>query len=71
MILTSGIIVRLAVLGAFVAIAQIVCFSKMDVFGSQPDVILLVVISLGLLGGSLTGAVAGFSIGLLMDSLLL
>jgi rod shape-determining protein MreD len=71
MILTSGIIVRLAALGAFVAIAQIVCFSKMDVFGSQPDVILLVVISLGLLGGSLTGAVAGFSIGLLMDCLLL
>ncbi|HEV2713568.1 MAG TPA: rod shape-determining protein MreD [Gaiellaceae bacterium] len=71
MILTSGIIARLAALGAFVAIAQIVCFSKMDVFGSQPDVILLVVISLGLLGGSLTGAVAGFSIGLLMDCLLL
>lgn len=71
MILTPGIAVRLAVLGAFVAIAQIVCFSKMDVFGAQPDVALLVVISLGLLGGSLTGAVAGFSIGLFMDFLLL
>ena len=52
-------------------IAQVVCFSKMDVFGSDPDVLLLVVFSVGLLGGSLTGAVFGFSVGLLMDCLLL
>jgi rod shape-determining protein MreD len=71
MILTRGIVIRLALLGMFTAIAQIVCFSKMDVFATQPDVALLVVISLGALGGSLTGAVAGFSIGLLMDCLLL
>jgi rod shape-determining protein MreD len=71
MILTPGMVGRLVALGAFVAVAQIVCFSKMDVFGSDPDVALLVVISLGLLGGSLSGAVAGFSIGLLMDCLLL
>jgi rod shape-determining protein MreD len=70
MILTPGIAARLAALGAFVAVAQVVCFSKMDVFGSSPDVALLVVISLGALGGSLTGAVAGFSIGLLLDCLL-
>jgi rod shape-determining protein MreD len=71
MILTPGIAARLAALGAFAAIAQVVCFSKMDVFGSSPDVVLLVVFSLGVLGGSLTGAVAGFSIGLLIDCLLL
>jgi rod shape-determining protein MreD len=71
MILTPGIIARLAVLGAFAAVAQVVCFSKMDVFGASPDVALLIVISIGLLGGSLTGAVAGFSIGLLIDCLLL
>lgn len=71
MILTPGIIARIAVLGAFAAIAQMVCFSKMDVFGTDPDVVLLVVFSIGVLGGSLTGAVAGFSIGLLMDCLLL
>jgi rod shape-determining protein MreD len=53
------------------AVAQVVCFSKMDVFGSSPDVALLVVISIGMLGGSLTGAVTGFSIGLLIDCLLL
>ena len=71
MILTPEIIARLAVLGALVVIAQVVCFSKMDVFGSDPDVLLLVVFSVGVLGGSLTGAVFGFSVGLLMDCLLL
>ncbi len=71
MILTPGTIVRLAVLGAVMVIAQVVCFSKMDVFGSDPDVLLLVVFSVGVLGGSLTGAVFGFSVGLLMDCLLL
>jgi rod shape-determining protein MreD len=71
MILTPGIVARLAALGIFAAIAQVVCFSKMDVFGSSPDFALLVVFSMGVLGGSLTGAVAGFSIGLLMDCLLL
>ena len=71
MILTRGIIARLAVLGILVAVAQVVCFSKMDVFGASPDVAILVVISVGLLGGSLSGAVTGFSIGLLIDCLLL
>ena len=71
MILTPGIIARLAVLGALVAVAQVACFSEMDVFGSSPDVALLVVASVGLLGGSLTGAVTGFSVGLLIDCLLL
>ena len=58
-------------LGALVAVAQVVCFSKMDIFGTSPDIALLVVISVGLLGGSLSGAVTGFSIGLLIDCLLL
>jgi rod shape-determining protein MreD len=70
-ILTRGIIARLAALGMLVAVAQVVCFSKMDVFGASPDVAILVVISVGLLGGSLSGAVTGFSIGLLIDCLLL
>ena len=71
MILTRGIVARLALLGMLVAVAQVVCFSKMDVFGASPDVAILVVISVGLLGGSLSGAVTGFSIGLLIDCLLL
>ena len=71
MILTPGIVGRLVALCAFAAVAQVVCFSKMDVFGTSPDVLLLVVFALGVLGGSLTGAVVGFSVGLLLDCLLL
>jgi len=71
MILTRGMIVRLALLALFTALAQVTCFSKMVIFGTSPDLALLVVASLGLLGGSVTGSVAGFSIGLLIDSLLL
>ena len=37
MIFTPGVIGRLALLGGFAAIAQIVCFSKMDVFGTSPS----------------------------------
>jgi rod shape-determining protein MreD len=70
-ILTPGTVARLVALGAFVAVAQLVCFSKMDVFGTNPDVLLLVVFAVGVLGGSLTGAVFGFSVGLLLDCLLL
>jgi rod shape-determining protein MreD len=70
-ILTTPITVRVVALGAFIAVAQVACFAKMHIFGTNPDIALLVVISLGLLGGSLTGAVAGFSIGLLIDCLLL
>ena len=71
MILTPGMVARLVALGALVAVAQVVCFSKMDIFGTSPDVALLVVISVALLGGSLSGAVTGFSLGLLIDCLLL
>jgi rod shape-determining protein MreD len=70
-IVTPRVIVRLAVFVALVAIAQVVCFAKMDIFGTSPDIALLVVISVGLLGGSLSGAVIGFSLGLLIDCLLL
>lgn len=71
MILTPRIVARLLLLGLLTAVFQVASFSEMIVFGTSPDVAVLVVISLGLLGGSLTGAVAGFSIGLLIDCLLL
>lgn len=71
MILTPKIWARLAALVLAVALLQVVFFSKIELFGSSPDGAAVAVMALGLLGGSLSGAVAGFSIGLLIDVLLL
>ncbi|MBA2523968.1 MAG: rod shape-determining protein MreD [Solirubrobacterales bacterium] len=70
MILTRSIIARLVALGMATAILQLSFAAKLSIFGASPDLAVLVVISLGLLGGSVPGAVAGFSIGLLIDTLL-
>jgi rod shape-determining protein MreD len=70
-ILTTPILIRVALLILVTALAQVASFSGMVIFGTSPDVAVLVVISLGLLGGSVTGAVSGFATGLLIDSLLM
>lgn len=71
MILTRSIVARLVALGIAAAILQLSFAAKITIFGASPDLAVLVVMSLGLLGGSVPGAVAGFSIGLLIDTLLL
>jgi rod shape-determining protein MreD len=71
MILTPKIGVRLALLGLLAALLQVTFFSKLHLLGTNPDGAALVVMTLGLLGGSVAGAVAGFSIGLLVDCLLM
>jgi rod shape-determining protein MreD len=70
-ILTPKIIARLVALGIATAILQVTFFSKIELFGASPDGAVLVVMILGLVGGSVSGAVGGFSIGLLIDCLLL
>jgi rod shape-determining protein MreD len=70
-ILTRKIVARLVALGIVTAILQVTFFSKIELFGASPDAAVLVVMILGLLGGSVAGAVGGFSIGLLIDCLLL
>jgi rod shape-determining protein MreD len=71
MILTPRITARLIAIGLMTAILQVSLFAGMRVLGSSPDLAILVVMSLGLLGGSLSGTVAGFGIGFLVDCLLL
>jgi rod shape-determining protein MreD len=71
MILTRWIVVRLVILGLLTAITQVAFFAWLDILGSSPDAAILVVMSLGLMGGSLTGTVAGFAIGFVIDCLLL
>jgi rod shape-determining protein MreD len=69
MIITRQIGVRLALLAFFGVILQLAFFSRVSFLGTSPDVTPVIVLCLGLLGGSLAGAVAGFSIGLLLDTL--
>lgn len=71
MIVTWKIVARLCALALLTAILQTSFFSQLWIFGSSPEIALLVVMSVGLLGGSLTGSVFGFSVGLLLDCLLM
>jgi rod shape-determining protein MreD len=70
MILTPKIVARLFAVGLLAVILQLSFFSQVAVFHTSPDVLPAVVVSLGLLGGSMTGAVSGFAIGFLLDCLL-
>jgi rod shape-determining protein MreD len=70
MILTPKILVRVAAIVVLVVLLQLSFFSRVQVFGVSPDLLPALVVSLGLLGGSMTGAVAGFSVGFLVDCLL-
>jgi rod shape-determining protein MreD len=66
-IVTPKIFARLAAIGLLGVLLQISFFSRVTVFGTSPDLLPALVIVLGLLGGAMTGAVAGFAIGLLLD----
>jgi rod shape-determining protein MreD len=70
MIVTPKIFARLAAIAILGVLLQFSFFSRVELFHTSPDVLPALVVSLGLLGGSLTGAVSGFSIGLLVDCLL-
>ena len=70
MIVTPKIFARIAAIVVLGVILQLTFFSRVAVFHTSPDVLPALVVALGLLGGSMTGAVAGFSIGLLVDCLL-
>jgi rod shape-determining protein MreD len=58
---------RLAALGFLTVVIQIAAVSQITVFGVSVDLTPLVVASVGLLAGSLPGAVFGFAVGLFVD----
>jgi rod shape-determining protein MreD len=58
---------RLAALGFLSVIVQIAAISQITVFGVSVDLAPLVVASVGLLAGSLPGAIFGFAVGLFVD----
>ncbi len=71
MILTPNILARLVAIVVGGVILQLTFFSQVALFHVSPDLLPALVVVLGLLGGSLTGAVCGFSAGLLLDCLLI
>ncbi|HXE98959.1 MAG TPA: rod shape-determining protein MreD [Solirubrobacterales bacterium] len=71
MIVTWRIALRIALIVVVTIVLQISFFSYLTLFGTTPNVVPLMVVSLGLLGGVMVGAVCGFAAGLLLDSALL
>jgi len=69
-ILTPKIVARIAAIGLIGVLLQLSFFSQVELFHVSPDILPALVVCLALLGGSLTGAVAGFSVGLFLDCLL-
>lgn len=71
MILTPNILARLVAIVVGGVILQLSFFSQVALFHVSPDLLPALVVVIGLLGGSLTGAVCGFSAGFLLDCLLI
>jgi rod shape-determining protein MreD len=69
-IVTPRILVRIVAIVVLAVLLQLSFFSQVELLRTSPDILPAVVVSLGLLGGSLLGAVSGFSVGLLVDCLL-
>jgi rod shape-determining protein MreD len=70
-IVTWQIVARIALLLLAGVIVQLAFLSDISFLGGTPDVLPVLVVSLGLLGGAVIGAVCGFAAGLLLDSALL
>jgi rod shape-determining protein MreD len=70
-ILTPNILARLVAIVVGGVILQLTFFSQVSLFHVSPDLLPALIVVLGLLGGSLTGAVCGFSAGILLDCLLI
>jgi rod shape-determining protein MreD len=66
----TKLIVRIALLSLLAVLVQETVISKISIFGVDADITPLVVMSIGLLCGSMTGAITGFFIGLMVDTVL-
>jgi rod shape-determining protein MreD len=62
--------IRLVLLGFLAVVIQEAAVSQISIFGVSADLTPLVVMSVGLLTGSLLGAITGFGIGLFVDLVL-
>jgi rod shape-determining protein MreD len=71
MILTGKMLARVVVVLILGVIVQLSFFSQVTLFHVSPDMLPAMVACFGLLGGTMSGAVTGFSVGLLLDCLLI
>jgi rod shape-determining protein MreD len=62
--------VRLVLLGLLAVVFQQACVSQVTALGVSADLTPLIVMSVGLLAGSLPGAIMGFGMGMLVDLVL-
>lgn len=67
MIITPRILLRIALIVFLGVLLQLAFFSQVPILGSVANVVPVVIVALGLLGGAVTGAVCGFAAGLLVD----
>ena len=65
--ITPQLVARLVALGVTMVILQIAAVSQIELFGTNADLSPLVIASVGLMVGSLPGAVFGFCVGLFID----
>ncbi len=70
MIVTWRIALRIALIMVVAVVLQLSFFSYLTLFGTTPNLIPLVAVSLGLLGGAMVGAICGFALGFVVDSAL-
>ncbi|HSI79227.1 MAG TPA: rod shape-determining protein MreD [Solirubrobacterales bacterium] len=71
MIVTRRIGLRIALIVFVAVVLQLAFLSYLSILGATPHLLPVVTVALGLLGGSMVGAVCGFATGLLVDSALL
>ena len=71
MIVTRPIAIRIALILILTVVLQVSFFSFLSILGVAPNVLPVVIVSLGLIGGGVVGAVCGFAAGFLLDSVLL
>ena len=64
---TPQLVARLVALGAFMGILQLAAVSQVELFGTNADLLPLVIAAVGLMVGSLPGAIFGFATGLFLD----
>ena len=70
MIVTPRIVLRLVLIVFLSVLVQIGFFSQVPLLGSVANLLPVVVVAIGLLGGAVTGAVTGFATGLLLDAMI-